>query len=477
MIFPCYQQRTFYEPLARSVMPDYKDLIWEDWMVEVDRLLEDEDLVEVVQEALEGRCPQSRVRGRWGTPAEVVLRLMVLKHLRSLSYDTLEREVRANVIYREFTRIRGEKVPDAKTMVRFGKALGPKVMRQIHERVVALGRQARVVKGRRMRVDTTVVETNIHYPTDSGLLGDAARVLIRTMERIEREVGEVGEKVRDRMRAVKHRLIEIARSAKERSERAKAKQKRAYQKLMATTRRVLRQAGIFIEEVTRGIKQARDPLRQVVVMALCRELEHMGELAQRVLRQTEQRVLKGNTHYREKLLSVFEEHTEAIRKGKASKPTEFGKMVKIQEAERQIITDYEIFARRPVDADLVMPSIERHQELLGRVPELVAADAAFFSPDNELRATEAGVKRIAIPNKRGRDPARRAHQRERWFRRAQRWRVGCEGRISVLKRRHGLVRCHYKGMEGMERWVGLGVIADNLIHLGRALTRKAAKAT
>jgi transposase, IS5 family len=387
----------------------------------------------------------------------------------------LEGEVRANVVYREFTRIRGEKVPDAKTMVRWGKALGPEVIHEIHQRIVVLGRQAGVLRGRKLRVDTTVVETNIHYPTDSGLLGDASRVLIRTMKFIEREVGHAGEKVRDRMRAVKHRLIEIARSARERSERAKAKQKRAYQKLMATTRQVIRQAEIFVWEVSRGIKQARDPLRHVVVMALCRELEHMGELAQRVLRQTEQRVLKGNTHYREKLLSVFEEHTEAIRKGKASKPTEFGKMVKIQEAEHQIITDYEVFSNRALDMDLVMPCIEKHRKPLGRVPELVAADAAFFSPDNELRATEAGVKRIAIPNKRGRDPGRRGHQRERWFRRAQRWRVGCEGTISVLKRRHGLVRCRYKGTHGMERWVGLGVIADNLIHLGRAQAHKTTK--
>lgn len=476
MIFPCYQQRTFYEPLARSVMPDYKDLVWEDWMVEVDRLLEDEDLVEVVQGALEGRRPQSRVRGRWGTPAEVVLRLMVLKHLRSWSYDTLEREVRANVIYREFTRIRGEKVPDAKTMVRFGKALGPKVMRQIHERVVALGRRARVVKGRRMRVDTTVVETNIHYPTDSGLLGDAVRVLTRTMKSIQREVGYAGEKVRDRMRSVKHRLIEIGRSAKERTLQAKTRREQAYRRLMATTRRVVVQAGIFIEQVASGIKQASGPIRQAVVMALAKDLKRVSALAQRVLRQTEARVLKGNTHYGEKLLSLFEEHTEAIRKGKASKPTEFGKLVKIQEAEHQIITDYEVFPKRPADADLLLPSIEKHRQLLGKIPELVAADAGFFSSENEREAGEAGVKKIAIPNKKGRDPARWKHQRQRWFRRAQRWRVGCEGRISVLKRRHGLVRCRYKGMEGMERWVGLGVVADNLISLGKTLASKAAKA-
>ena len=213
MITVCYQQRTIYEPLAVNLMPDYKELLWEGWLLKVDKFLEDEDLVKIVKRALEKRHPHSRTRGRLGTPAEVVLRLMALKHLRNWSYQTLEREVRANVVYREFTRIGGEKVPDSKTMVRWGKALGAKVTRTIHERVVGLGRKRGVVRGRKLRVDTTVAETDIHYPTDSGLLGDAVRVMARTMKQIQREVGDVGTRLRDRTRSVKHRLIEIGRSA------------------------------------------------------------------------------------------------------------------------------------------------------------------------------------------------------------------------------------------------------------------------
>lgn len=471
MIMPCYSQRTVYEPLAHNVMPDYRELIWERWMVEVDRLLEDEELVEVVQGALEQRRPLSRTRGRMGTPAEVVLRLVVLKHLRNWSYESLEREVRANVVYREFTRIRGEKVPDAKTMIRLGKALGPQVIRKIHERVVGLGQEAKVVSGRKMRVDTTVVETDIHYPTDSRLLGDAVRVLTRTMRRIEQEVGNAGSKLRDRTRGVKYRLIEIARSARERKERSKAKRQRSYQRLMHTTRKVVVQAERFVKEVADGTKQAMSSIGQVRVRALSKYLKEMAGLALRVIEQTQARVIEGNTHYKEKLLSIFEGHTEAIRKGKASKPTEFGKMVKIQEAERQIITDYEVFHRRPLDQDLLIPSIERHREVLGKLPQLVAADAGFFSSNNERKVREMGIEKMAVPNKRSRDPAQRKQQRQPWFRRAQRWRVGCEGRISVLKRRHGLLRCRYKGMDGMERWVGWGVIADNVIHIGKATVK------
>jgi IS5 family transposase len=472
MITVRYQQRTIYEPLALNVMADYKELLWEGWLLKVDKFLEDGDLVKIVRGALEKRHPHSRTRGRLGTPAEVVLRMMALKHLRNWSYQTLEREVRANVVYREFTRIRGEKVPDCKTMIRWGKALGPKVTRAIHERVVNLGRKRGVVSGRKLRVDTTVTETDIHYPTDSGLLGDAVRVMTRTMKRIEREVGDVGTRMRDRTRSVKHRLIEIGRSAMRKSEGAVARRIEAYRQLMATSKKVMGQAKCFSEEVALGVKQASTLRGQLLIEALAKYLEEINGLAVRVLQQTKARVLEGNHHYAGKVYSVFEVHTEAIRKGKLSKPTEFGKLVKIQEAEHQIITDYEVFTPRPADQELLIPAIEKHREIFGWVPQLVASDAGFFSFANVRQAKELGVKRVAVPNKKGRDQARWKDQRQRWFRRAQRWRVGCEGRISVLKRRHGLRRCRYRGMDGMERWVGWGVIADNLIHIGKLLPKE-----
>jgi IS5 family transposase len=471
MIVPRYRQRTIYEGIYRSLIPDQKLLLWEKWMLRMDSLLEDDELIEMVDEALGRRRPQSRTRGRKGTPSEVVLRLLVLKHVKNWSYETLEREVRANLIYRDFTRIGGEAVPDAKTMVRLGQALGPEVTHKIHLRIVQMAREQKVVHGRKMRLDTTVVETNIHYPTDSSLLGDGARVLTRIMKSIEEEVGRVGTRVRDRLRSVGHRLIEIGRASRGRGEDAKDKQKGAYRKLMSITRQIVDQAKTVVNEVRRGIKRAQDLQGQLIVDALARQLNDFSVLTNRVLEQTKARVIQGDTHFKDKLLSIFETATEAIRKGKAAKPTEFGKMVKIQEAENQIVTDYEVFAERPVDQTLLTRSIEKHQEIFDQAPELVAADAGFFSPDNEANARQAGIKKIAIANKRTRSPVRWALQRKRWFRRAQCWRVGCEGRISVLKRRHGLFRCRYKGSHGMERWVGFGVIANNLINIARATTK------
>src|SRR5467141_2715071 len=182
----------------------------EDWMKHAEEVLEDELLVAAVYEALMKRHPKSRSRGRPGAPAEVVLRLLILKHIRNWSYSVLEREVRANLVYRDFTRVGAAKMPDAKTMGRWGVAVGPDVVKQIHERLVRLARDKGATEGRRMRVDTTVVETNIHYPTDSSLLGDGVRVLTRTMKKITGIAGAAGTQLRDRSRTVELRVVVIA---------------------------------------------------------------------------------------------------------------------------------------------------------------------------------------------------------------------------------------------------------------------------
>ena len=193
------------------------------------------------------------------------------------------------------------------------------------------------------------------------------------------------------------------------------------------------------------------------------------------MKQTRARIFRGETRTEGKIFSLFEPSTEIIRKGKAGKPNEFGKVVKIQEAENQIVVDYEVYDQRPSDSDLLVPAIEAHQAALGRTPRLVAADAAFYSAKNEAAAKAKGVKRVSVPNRSTKSPEREREQKKRWFRDAQKWRTGCEGRISVEKRRHGLNRCLYKGDNGMKRWVGLGVVSDNLINIGSAMAKRKAK--
>src|SRR5258708_6581389 len=362
------------------------------------------------------------------TPAEVVLRLLLLKHIRNWSYDVLEREVRANLVYRAFTRIGDEKVPDAKTLARLGQLIEPKVIEQLHQRVVEVAQERGVTQGRKMRVDTTVVESNIHYPTDSSLLGDGTRVLTRTMKKIESKSGGLKRKVRDRMRSIRKRVL---------------------------------------PEVQEAPRQRRAPLE-----GLAHSLETMIGRVRPVVKQTRIRIFAGDTKSPEKIVSVFEPHTEIIRKGKASKPNEFGKLVKIQEAENQIVTHFEVYAERPADSTLLLSSIEVHQQRLGRIPRMVAADAGFYSRANEKAGQALGVRWMSVPNKYTTSKERKLLQHQPWFHRGQKWRTGSEGRISVLKRRHGLRRCLYPGLDGMRRWVGLGVIADNIIQMGCYLARQ-----
>jgi IS5 family transposase len=249
--------------------------------------------------------------------------------------------------------------------------------------------------------------------------------------------------------------------------------KASYRKLLYHAARVVGQARRFVQDVDTGRKRARGLVEQIRLEAHRAYLEQMIPRVRQVMHQTRERLFKGNTHVPGKLVSLFEPHTEVIRKGKASKPTEFGKMVKIQEAEAQIVTHYEVYAQRPWDSDLLLPALHVHRQLLGRMPYLVTADAAFFTDRNELAAQARGVKRVAIPNRNTKSVQRKRLEKKRWFRNAQRWRTGCEGRISLLKPRHGLNRCRYKGLPGIERWVGLGVIADNLINIGHALAPSA----
>jgi transposase, IS5 family len=454
------QQRTLWE----GVVDEDVRALWEPWMVEADKLLDDEELIDRVYEAQADRHEHSATRGRSQTPAEIVLRLLLLKHIRDWSYDVLEREVRANLAYRDFCRIGLNKVPDAKTLARIGQVISGDVIAELHRRLVQLAQESGVVRGRKMRVDTTVVETNIHYPTDSSLLGDGARALTRTMKKVEKQAGRLKRKVRDRTRSVNKRVFVIALAARHKGSEGEERRKKQYRELLRLSRQIVNDTRRVLGEVEEFGARKKRRLRPLTTA-----LADMADRVGQVIRQTKARIFDGITTLPGKIVSLFEPHTEIIRKGKSSKPTEFGKLVQIQEAENQIITHYEVFEERPSDSELLLPAVEAHQRVFGRVPNLVTADAGFYSQVQERAAQEKGVTWVAVPNRSTHSADRKRLQKSRWFKKAQAWRTGCEGRISVIKRRHGLRRCLYRGAEGMKRWVGLGVLADNLINIGNAL--------
>ncbi|HVW10372.1 MAG TPA: ISNCY family transposase [Bryobacteraceae bacterium] len=454
-------QQTLWEGI---VAEDVRSL-WEPWMVEADNLLSDDELIDHVYEAQGKRHEKSQTRGRSQTPAEMVLRLMLLKHVRNWSYDTLEREVRMGLAYRDFARIGLGKVPDAKTMARIGQALDGEVIAELHRRLVEIAREKGIVKGRKMRVDTTVVETNIHYPTDSSLLGDGARVLTRTMKKVEQRSGKLKRPIRDRTRSVNKRVIAIATASRYRGEAGEQKRRKEYRELLRLTRQILNDTKHVMGEIEGQRKPGLKALRE--------ELSVMSDRVRQVVRQAKARIFDGVTQLPGKIVSLFEPHSEIIRKGKASKPTEFGKLVQVMEAENQIVTHYDVFDERPSDRELLTDAVAKQSVRLGRVPQLVTADAGYYAQRHEQAAEEMGVKWVAVPNRSTRSAERKKLEKSRWFRKAQAWRTGCEGRISVLKRRHGLRRCLYRGMDGMKRWVGLGILADNLINMGKVMAARA----
>ncbi|HYR16159.1 MAG TPA: transposase, partial [Mycobacterium sp.] len=367
MVRRAYRQRSLVEVL----LPD-SDKLWEPALRGIDTLLDDEVLTDRVADALARRHPQSQRRGRYGTPATVVLRMLVLKHLYDWSFEECEREVRGGLVYRAFCRIDGERVPDAKTLIRLSHLLDEAVLKDVLARLVELGRRQRVIRGRRLRVDTTVVETNIHYPTDGTLLADGVRVVTRTLRRL-------GQVIRNRTRSVGRRVFAIAQRSRAMSgrtppavrERSQARMKELYRGLLRITRAVVRDA----RAAGGRVSQRSEPHRK----RLGERLRTTVALVERVVSQTRARVLRGDTHYPDKIVSVFEPHTEIIRKGKLAKPTEFGRRVKIQEAEGQFITDYTVCDRGTSDRDLWLPTLDRHIALFDHAPQLAVADGGFAS--------------------------------------------------------------------------------------------------
>jgi IS5 family transposase len=456
-------QRSFSDAILFGAhIPEPKTLL-DPVLRQLDDILENDDLVDEVLEALRKRHPQSRRRGRPGTPAEVVLRLLVLKHVRQWSFEELEWEVTGNVAYRAFCRIDSGKVPDAKTMIRINQAVDQATLRRVFDRVVDEAKRRKVTRGRQMRVDTTVVETGIRHPLDSRLCEDVARVACREMERVRAAGLPVPDTFRNVRRSVAHRLYEIEQIGRRPTSReAKLEAlKKPYARLLRIVGRVVRQALAVVE----ASKRLRRSIPGVLTRSL-RVLERVASNGKQVVAQTRSRILRGQTKSEGKLVSIFEPHTQILRKGKRHKPTEFGRTVKVQEAEGGVVTDIAIVDVH--DSALVESSLAVHKKHFGRVPRILSADRGFYSTANIVGPMKMGVRHVVIPKPGHRSDAVRAKERSRAFRRGRAWRAGGEARISRLKRTFGMARSRYRGEEGLARCTYWAAIANNLVAIARA---------
>jgi IS5 family transposase len=460
-----HQTWLFYSPLAQQAA-----LLKDDLLDPVDLLLDDPALVDLVRQCLAKRSPRSTRTGRRGLAPDRLLRCCVMKHLKGWSFRDLERELRSNLVYRRFTHFDADITPEFTVFSRSFALLSPAVTAEIHQRVVRLACEHGVAQGEKIRTDTTVVESSVHYPTDSSLLGDGIRVLSRSLQRIADECKTGALEVVDHGRAVKHRLLEISRAAKSLTEANQQRMRDSYQKLMGRTRSVVRQASEVVQRWRKGRLKVLGTVLGVATQI--GQLRHFLPLVENVIRQTKERVVKGNSHVEDKVLSLFGPHTEVIRKGKAHKPNEFGRLVRIDEVENGIVSGYQVLVGNPDDSTSWMPALEQHQASFGRVPEMATGDRGFFSAKNEREAEALGVKKVALPA-RGRLSAKRAEQqKQRWFRRALRWRAGIEATMSTLKHPFSMARATYKGDRGFQRYVGWCVITKNLFSIARYQQRR-----
>jgi IS5 family transposase len=381
--------RDRYEPIDIFQIVPGLTLAMEPELAQLDKLLEDDTLFQKVKNDLAKRFPRTLVDGRLSTPVEVILRMIVVKRLYGWSYEETEHWVSDSLVLRQFCRVYLESVPDDTTLIRWANLVQPDTLHQLLDHVTEMAYALKVTRGRKLRTDGTVVETNIHHPSDSTLLGDGIRVLSHTLKESKKVLGSVtrlSHKVfRDRTRSAKRQIIRIMDAARKRGEDAKQGMKAAYERLLETSQAMVQQAKTVKEALKTQVPQ--------VAQKLLHTLDQFVPLVEQVINQTTRRVLYGESvPADEKLVSLFEPHTRIISKGKVQRPTEFGRAIWLDEVDGGIISRYEILDGNPADAKQIKPTLDHHIAVFHKPPELLTADRGTYSADNEQYARSKGVK-------------------------------------------------------------------------------------
>jgi IS5 family transposase len=432
----------------------------------IDRILDDEVLYELIKADLAKHRPKTLQTGRNSTPVEVIIRMLAVKRLYRWSYAETEQHVRDSLILRWFCRIYFEPVLDHTNLNRWALLIQPESLHAFNDRLTTIATALKVTRGRKLRTDGTVVETTIHYPTDSSLLADGVRVLSRTLKRAKALVSQAADVppsiFRDRTRSARQQARRIVNGARQKSATAKTAMKRAYQQLIGVAQASLQQA----RTVLTVLQTQAEPPTQKIATTLTTFIPRLEQ----ALEQTVRRVINDEmVPAAQKIVSLFEAHTDIIRRQKAGKETEFGHKVWLDEVEGGIISRWEVLDGNPDDADQWRPALDHHRQQFGKPPVQASGDRALYSPDNEAYAHDQGVKRPILPQPGRKSDTRQQYEAQPWFKRGRRFHAGVEGRISVVKRKHELHRCRDHGQDNFDKWVGWGVIAANLAVMGTAL--------
>jgi IS5 family transposase len=407
--------------------------------------------------------------GRDGLTAQQVLRSFVLQRVKNWKYRELRERINDGYTLRRFTRFYARAVPKHNAFNQAFNRLTPETLEVINDLVVKSAVDLGLENGKKLRVDTTVVETDIHHPMDSTLLWDAVRVVTRLVGDLDDLLPEGVPGFTNRTRSARRRMQEIQRmTPKERQNQLVPK----YRELIHTTDQVVGNAREVLKK-TEAVRSI-DLMTDIAIKAVRKQIDHYCGLGDRVIDQARRRVLnQEQVPNEEKIFSIFETHTDLIKRGKILKPVEFGHKVYIAESARGLITQYRVLDGNPTDDVHVEDSLKRHQETFGEVPKLYSADRGFFSQKNIEYCKDAGVELVCIPQRGGKKTAAQAsHEKSPAFKDGQRFRAGIEGRISVLFRGRGMKRCLAEGRERFELLVGAAVLANNLMVIARLLLEK-----
>lgn len=440
-------------------------------LMRMDEVLDDPKVMLAVTNDLACSAPEARWTGRPSTPVEVTLRVAVARRLMNWSYRTTESEVVGSAKWRWFCRVYSQPVPDHSTLRDREALIRPATLKRVNAQLLKLAQDRGVTRGEKLRTDGTVMETEIHYPTDSRLLDDSVRVMGRCLTRA-RALLRPHQKDKPLFRNRQRQAHRLARAIAQRLRGKKGqktpekKAERLYRQLVAATETTIAQVEAVLDRLqTKASRPAQ---------ALVGSLQHYLPLVRRVIAQTRRRVFdRQNVPAAKKLVSLFEPHTAIIRRGKTPpRDTEFGRKIWYCEVEGGLVSDYRLLRGNPPDDQQWAASVHQHHKLFGHPPQLATADRGVFSAANEQMAHAAGIEFVALPQPGHKDEARQAYEAQHWFRAALRFRAGIEGRISHLRRARKLDRCRNRGQAGLERWLGWGVLTNNLVVIAAGLARR-----
>ncbi|CNG88916.1 transposase [Mycobacterium tuberculosis] len=407
--------------------------------------------------------------GRPSIPMETYLRLMFLKFRYRLSFESLCREVADSISWQRFCRIPfGTRVPHPTTLMKITSRCGDDPVAALNEALVIKAADAKLVRTDRIRADTTVVEANVGYPTDSGLLAQAVSTMCRSVARIKTLGGASRTTARDRRRSVGRRARAIAsklrlRGAQQRDQ-AQAVVQRITGELADIAEQTMREVTGVIRNARRGLRTASGSRRGRLIQAI-NHLNTVVVRTRQVVTQTRTRLAGVMPDSATRVVSLHDAHARPIRKGRLGKPVEFGYKAQVLDNVDGVILDHSVEIGNPPDAPQLAPAIERVARRTGHPPRAVTADRGYGDASVERDLHALGVRSVAIPRRSTPGAARRTFEHRRAFREKVKWRTGSEGRINHLKRSYSWNRTELTSITGARTWCGHGVFAHNLVKI------------